>query len=341
MIGPIEQRWVKPGVYDVEPGHWKKRLPGKHLKVAARGEVAELELLLAANPDFLNRRGNHGRTLLWEACRKGRLEAVEYLLSKGADHRHTGCYNAESHVQLDCYCAARFYHRPEVAECLLARGLDPDLFRTCFLGDLERINELIGPGPDLVNSEDPHDEIYRMPPIAFALAGDHLDVAHRLINAGATVAPYSSLLIFIIGLLDRPAFIDPVIDAGLDLRATDSSTFVASKSVPCLGELLARGAPVNHPGQAGFPPLVQLCRPDRGKSLDKIELLIAHGADLNLVGPQGETALHLAVRGGRTDLVSLLIRKGSDARQRDKDGETALDIATEAGNEEILSLLQS
>ena len=81
MSEPITQRWIKASIFDVEPGHWKKQLPAKHLKVAARGKVAELEHMLSSNSEFLNKRGSHGRTLLWEACRKGRLEAVRYLLS--------------------------------------------------------------------------------------------------------------------------------------------------------------------------------------------------------------------------------------------------------------------
>ena len=341
MTEPIEQRWIKPSVRDVEPGHWKKQLPGKQLKVATRGKVGELERLLADNPDVLNKRGNHGRTLLWEACRKGRLEAVEYLLSAGADHRLTGCYNSESHVQLDCYCAARFYDKPDVAERLPNRGADLDIFRACFLGDNERIRDLVALNPSLVNREDPHDEIYTMPPIAFALAGGHLDVAQDLIDAGAKVADYSSLLVFLIGLLDRPAFIDPLIDAGLDLRATDASTFVASKSILCLSELLTRGAPPDPPGHGGYPPLIYLCRADKRGSLDKIELLIGHGADVNLTGPQGSTALHLAVRGGRLDVVSLLVRNGADTRLKDDDGNTPLDIAIGAGNHEIASILRA
>ena len=341
MSGPIEQRWTKPSVYDVQPGHWKRQLPGKHLIVAARGKVAELEPLLAANPDFLNRRGNHGRTLLWEACRKGRLEAVEYLLSKGADPNLTGCYNSESHVQLDCYCAARFYCKPDAAERILPHGADTDIFRACFLGDLERIDKLLVSNPNLINEEDPHDEIYRMPPIAFALAGGHLPVALQLIDAGATIAGYSSLLIFMIGLLDRSEFIHPLIAAGLDMRATDSSTFVASKSLSCLAALLTHGAPIDRPGHAGFPPLVYLCRPDKGMSLAKIELLISRGADVNVLGPRGATPLHFAVRGRRTEVVSLLLRNGSDSRLKDEDGNTPLDIATESGNHEFVSLLQS
>ena len=335
----MEQRWTRPEVYDVAPGHWKKQLAGKHLKLAARGKLGDLEQLLAANPEYLNRRGNHGRTLLWEACRKNRLEAVDFLLSKGADHHLTGCYNSESHVQLDCYCAARFYERSEVEARILRRGVEPDIFRASFLGDRGRVEAFLRSDPGLVDAEDPEDEIYRMPPLAFALAGARLEVAGHLIDAGAAVAPYSSLLIFMIGLLDRPGFLDPLLAAGLDPGATDSSTFVVARSLDTLAGLLDLGAPLDRPGVAGYPPLVHLCRADKGPRLDKIELLLARGADVNAVGPKGATALHLAARGKRVDLVSLLLEKGADRGLRDAAGHSPLDIATASGDTKMMALL--
>ena len=249
MTKPREQRWVKPSVYDVAPGHWKKQLPGKHLAVAARGRLPELEALLSANPEYLNRRGNHGRTLLWEACRKGRLEAVEYLLGQGADPRLTGCYNSESHVQLDCFCAARFYQQTDVAARLAKERLKPDIFRASFLGDLARVDALLQRQPHLINAEDPCDEIYRVPPVAFALAGGQAETLRHLVERGALVDPYSSLLIFLIGLLDRPEYLDPLVEAGLDLRATDASTFVASQSLFLFGG----PGPARRAGQSGGP----------------------------------------------------------------------------------------
>lgn len=341
MSEPVEQRWIKPSVYAVNPGHWKKQLPGKHLKLAARGKVADLERLLSDQPEALNQRGNHGRTLLWEACRKGRLEAIDYLLSKGADHQLTGCYNSESHVQLDCYSAARFYGRATVEKRLEREGVEPDLFRACFLGDRSRVEAMLAADPTCVNAEDPHDEIYRVPPVAFAVAGDQKVLIQNLVDADANIDCYSSLLIFLIGQLNRPQFLDPLIDAGLDVRATDSSTFLAAKSLDCLADLLDRGAPTDRPGHSGFPPLVHLCRPDKGDTFDKVALLLRHGANVNTVGPHGKTALHHAACGKRPEIVSLLVRSGADVHARDEEGASPLDLADQTGNEEILAILRN
>jgi hypothetical protein len=114
-IDPLPpQRWVRP--FSREPGHWKKQLPGKALAVAVKGDVAALGRLLADNPAALNQRGPHGRTLLWEAARRGRTAAVAWLLARGAAVDTPGAYNTESLVRLTPYVAA-LYWRPAAAAC--------------------------------------------------------------------------------------------------------------------------------------------------------------------------------------------------------------------------------
>ena len=65
----LAQRWLRP--LDVPPGYWKRQLPAKLLAVGGRGELPELRALLKTHPEYLSKRGNHGRTLLWEAARRG------------------------------------------------------------------------------------------------------------------------------------------------------------------------------------------------------------------------------------------------------------------------------
>src|SRR4051794_26582548 len=90
---PVPQRWERP--LDVPPGFWKRQLASKYLSIASRGDVTALNDLLAEHPDFLNKRGPHGRTLLWEATRRGRLAAVQWLVEQGADPDAMGAYNSE------------------------------------------------------------------------------------------------------------------------------------------------------------------------------------------------------------------------------------------------------
>ncbi|KAG2025703.1 hypothetical protein GB937_002424 [Aspergillus fischeri] len=79
------------------------------------------------------------------------------------------------------------------------------------------------------------------------------------------------------------------------------------------------------------------------KTLDYINLLLSHEADINArsVSASAETALHLAVLAitPSTSLVSLLLKLGADIDAMTKEGKTALHLAAERGRESIFRVL--
>ncbi len=87
--------------------------------------------------------------------------------------------------------------------------------------------------------------------------------------------------------------------------------------------LLDRGADANLGGQYGQTALME------ANSAEKVKLLIAHGAQLNTVDEQGETALIHAVDRGDVEVVEALLQAGADASVQDAKGETALMRALE------------
>jgi ankyrin repeat protein len=131
------QRWVRPGLD--EPGLFRGQLPNKYLAVAVRGDLPGLRAMIKAHPDFLSKRGNHNRTLVWEAARRSRLAAVKWLVARGAELDATGCYNNESLVQITPYGAAVYYRRPEAAAYLLSKGARLDIFRAALMGERAQV----------------------------------------------------------------------------------------------------------------------------------------------------------------------------------------------------------
>ncbi|HKG80875.1 MAG TPA: ankyrin repeat domain-containing protein [Pyrinomonadaceae bacterium] len=87
--------------------------------------------------------------------------------------------------------------------------------------------------------------------------------------------------------------------------------------------LLARGADVNLIGQRGQTALME------ANSTAKVKLLVANGAQLNAKDEQGETALIHAVDRGDVEVVEALLQAGADASVRDAKGVTALMLALE------------
>lgn len=69
------------------------------------------------------------------------------------------------------------------------------------------------------------------------------------------------------------------------------------------------------------------------------EKLLKAGADINAKDPDGETALHYAIRGNQPELCKLLLEKGADTDARGLWGGTAMHYAAMCGCPEIIKLL--
>lgn len=333
----VPQRNQRP--LNAPPGFWKRQLATRILEIAGQGNIEALRQLLRQHPAVLYQRGPFNRTLLWEAARRGRLAAVQWLVSQGAELDATGCYNHESLVQLTPYCAAIYYHRAEVADYLLAQGAQLDIFRAAFLGDLPRVTAALAAQPDLLNAEDPHDGIYYMPLLTFAVAGGQADMLNFLLRRGADVAPYSAQLLGLAARISRRDILDLLLAYGAEIRAAGADIFVATTDLEFLRELLRLGASPVRPHENGFTPLISLSRGDKGEHPEKIRLLLEHGAPVNAVGPQGRTALHYAAAAGFLRVLALLLDHGADYSIRDDAGQMALDLAQAAGKTAAAHLL--
>ena len=70
-----------------------------------------------------------------------------------------------------------------------------------------------------------------------------------------------------------------------------------------------------------------------------VELLLEHGAPLNVKNGIDETPLLLATKDGNADLVRALLDKGADMQCTDRKGRTALDVAVALKNQSIVLIL--
>ena len=70
-----------------------------------------------------------------------------------------------------------------------------------------------------------------------------------------------------------------------------------------------------------------------------VELLLQHGAEINLQRSDGWTALVIAASNGHERLVELLMQHGAEVNLQDSDGATALMNAANEGHERVVELL--
>lgn len=70
------------------------------------------------------------------------------------------------------------------------------------------------------------------------------------------------------------------------------------------------------------------------------ELLVEHGADVNMVGEHGETALHQAAAWNNIEVAKALVEHGVDVNAEHQDGKTPLSMALRRDHSEMAELLR-
>ena len=78
-----------------------------------------------------------------------------------------------------------------------------------------------------------------------------------------------------------------------------------------------------------------------GPDMEKVRLLLAHGANVNAVQAGGFTPLFSVAAANRRDLTELLLAHGANAHSQNEYGKTAAEFARERGHTEMAAWLES
>ena len=97
--------------------------------------------------------------------------------------------------------------------------------------------------------------------------------------------------------------------------------------------LLARGALVNEPGWNALHYAAS------GPSPDLVSWLLAKGAEIDALSPNGTTALMMAAGYGPLTSVERLLKAGADPTRRNQQGMSAADFARRAGHDRLAQQL--
>ena len=302
-----------------------------------RGDLETVRQLVDDTPAWIHTVGSHGRTMLWEAAYRGKLEMVQFLLDRGADINLPGCYHIQHRLEITPYCVARYEGRDLVADYLLQRGATLDIHTAAYLKDYDAVRSQLETDPDLINSGSlqtvmlpagqPHSFEYRetawATPLCYAIVGGNLAIVELLISRGATITPYSERFLDYAIAYDRVEIAKLLLENGADPskapRILDDNSDMS--------ELLkAHGVPpkdINAKNQ-NWPPLVYACRGDKGENPDEIQRLLALGADIDIRNYKGKTGLHYAAKAGFLKVMELLLENGATLDALDNNDETPL-----------------
>ena len=300
------------------------------VNAAARGDLPKLQKVLEERPMWRTRVGSHGRTMLWEAAYRGRLEIVDFLLTTfdDIDIEARGCHYTPLLVEISPLCAAILKKRQAVATRLQDAGAKKDVVTATYLGDLQGVAKFVENEPSLVQkSYFQHDPHFDATLLHYAVAGNHTDIAEFLIGQGAEVRSHSNHLLDF--ALDRSnaGVLKLLLEAGAD--ATQKTYLLGDIDSPELAALLKQhGASMEiDAADNGWPSLVYVCRGDRGGNPASVRELIRMGANVNVTNYKGQTALHTAAKAGFVEPVEILLAHGADVNAQDQNGDTPLHTA--------------
>jgi ankyrin repeat protein len=206
----------------------------------------------------------------------------------------------------------------KIVELLLTKEAEPNLLNTALKiasenGDKEITEILIARGADTSHLSSPEGKEKREKREKLFEAVRHGDVAE------------------ITKLLDQGVEVD--IRDELNQTPLIAAAKVDDKNL--VEMLLQKGADVNAQGNGPINALLI------AKNPEVVELLLQHGAELEVVNHHGDTALLSAIYSNEPKNVELLLQRGADCNVKDKDGKTPLQLAQARGNTEIIGILKS
>lgn len=313
------------------------------LRAASTGKLEALRVYLGERPEWIQRIGPHGRTLMWEAARKGKSEVLEFLLDRGADPSVPGCYFSETFVELTPLAIALANRRRSVVERLGALGLSCNAHEDAFLGNLESLERKHSSDPTLLERElglAGNAEAPRARPIHYAVAGEQAAVVAWLLERKVDVVRGGGTLLRWAEWRERVDWMEAFLERGARPIDGDQNDWLTDPELRALGERFELPMDINAPIR-DFPPLVDACRGNHneGDDLERVDPLLALGADVNVRDKKEKTPLHRAAQAGFEHITLRLIEAGADLEALDEAGESPAFDAVRHGRPTSLRIL--
>ncbi|MEM8889259.1 MAG: ankyrin repeat domain-containing protein [Bacteroidota bacterium] len=291
---------------------------------AAKGDLLMLEEILRQKPHWLNHRGSHGRTMLWEAVYHGKIGSMQYLLDRGAEIEAPGCHFSEHLVEISPLCLARHKGNTAAEKILLRYGAKYDIYSAAFLGDESTFRQKLEENPEVLDCIHPLAWTEEKTALIFyAVVGGNYEILQLMGEKGVQIKPDSHWLLKFAYWKKDFRLMELLVKYGADPKALIISDPLEKEAYAKLSAL-GFEIDINRPDKMGWPPIVYASRGDNGEHPEEIQKLIDAGADIEAVNAKGKTALHTAAKAGFSNVIKVLLEHGANLESRDMQEETPL-----------------
>lgn len=309
----------------------------------------------------LEKLNSNGHTPLITAAIDGRANVVKHLLDLGANmntpdnrgvtalvHASRGSKNVflipdiipsiSNHERVSVLLASRgasgdeAYRRKPFLKYIRKGGLmkySKEVHES--IGKPEKLRDIISIGG---NVDSPLDDGYT--PLMRACTMNSLESAKLLVYAGANVNKRgvdNSTAIIIASRFGSTEIVKFLLDKGADIGMS-THTGSNSELLNPIKRLFRRETNVND----GYTALMMACF---NGHVETSSVLLDGGADINDIGPLGNTSLHASIINNRTDIIQLLVKRGANVNISNVDGHTPIMLATVMGYIPIVDILQA
>jgi ankyrin repeat protein len=203
-------------------------------------------------------------------------------------------------------------------------------------GDDTRVKEILSNNPEAARARNEKGET----PILVAAYRMRSDVVELLLGAGVEPDVYEASAIGDLERVQRFVSEDPALAGSYakdGFTPLGLASFFGHKEVAAF--LISSGADVNAQSKNEFA-VMPLHSAAAGHHTAIVELLLDHGAFVNVVQHGGYTPLHTAANSGEEEAVRLLLAHGADVNARNSDGVTPLALAEQREHHAVAELLK-
>jgi ankyrin repeat protein len=310
------------------------------------GDLEKVKTILQSHAEWLNSPDQNQKTPLHLALESGHADIAKYLIEQGAD------INLKDKDKAAPLHNAAYLGNLEIVDILLKKGavsLNEGNFRgqtplhfACERGYLEVAKRLLDAGADI----EARDMVGRTPLMTTGIS-KNIRIAKNLIKKGSDInavakrGPATYTTLTVAAMYGFKDLVDLLVDKD------------ASISKDTLEPTLAFAAQMGHPRLFEYVlkngvdlAVVREKDPSfvfnvaAGGSVDIMKALLDHGFDVDQKDKDGWTPLHIAAVEGKIEMIEFLISKGINKDTRNMKGETAYHVALAAEAVEAAAFLK-